>query len=336
MSDYSYFHEVSTLIDETSHLREKVILAINKRKINCSQVQEDRQKILEIVNLNHAITQSASILLFKPRFSPAIKLLSHNLRIHAINLFERIRLHFEENPFYQIPEYVYDLFLTNEKENKYKHSILCLVENQVHKTDEIYGDYIGIIRLSDSKIMVSLYSTRRNELRELICKDKIFIEMKNVLIFLNEFVIGRINEEIANRIEYLLAILMKGKENYELLSKKFPKIPNSKDTSQILKLGRRRLIVNEFEGLFYLGYAMEHWVKYSIMSKYSNNVSHQKLYNLIEFLKANNWYENKYIEILHEIRIVYNNLRHEPEYPINSGKVWELYEKFQKIIEIIC
>ena len=330
-NDYSLI--VSAIIESLNKLKEDFISSVTLREINCSQVKEERKELLEIVSLNYENSDFDSILLMKPRFTPAIQLLPHDKRIHTINLFEKIKFHFEEYPFYQIPEHIFKLFHTNEQDSGYKYSLLCLVENQVHKTDEIYGDYLGIVKKRDSELSVTIHSTRRRELREVVCSYKIFLNMQDVANFLNDYTAKRINEVISDRFSYLLSILIRGKANFKLLSQKYPKIPNSRDTHQILIMGRKRLIVNQFDGLFYLGYAMEHWVKNSIISKYNNDVSSQKLYNLIEFLKADNWFKIKTIDILHKIRIEYNNLRHEPEYPINSNLVWELYEKFQKIIE---
>lgn len=333
MLDNPYIIEVSSLINEISKLKQELLSAIKTREIYSSQKKEDRSNILEIVDLNYTVSNSDSILLFKPRFTPAIKLLPQIDRLKIITLFQKIKLHFEDNPFYQTPEYIYHIFITNEKEENYKHSILCLVENQIHKTDEIYGDYIGIVKKTKTKLNVSIHSTRRDEFRDVVCSNKLFSEMKDVLIFLNKFVFEKIVEEISNRFKYLLSILHKGKENYEMLSQKYPKIPSSNDTEQLLIMGRKRLIANEFEGLFYLGYALEHWVKEKINLKHNINVNNQKLYNLIEFLKTDNWFPNQKVNILHKIRMEYNDLKHKPDYPINSKLTWNLYDQFQDIIK---
>lgn len=335
MSESYYLSTVKQFRTEIHELQLNFLEFLNDRIINCSQTEENRKNLLEVVSLNFTLLNTDKMILFKPRFTPAKQLLPNALRIKAIHQYEKIKIHFDEYPFYQVPPEILNLFIIHPDNSSYKHSFFCLVEDQVHKTDEIYGDYLGIISKSESSLKVSIRSTRREELRENVCNEKIFRDLDEICSFLNDYVVKRMKEELSNRFSYLDSILKRGEDNYLQLSVKYPKIQSSYDTTKILEIGEKRLYINLFDGLFYLGYAMEHWVKKYVLDNYHMNMNNEKLFRVLKFIGRKNTLIPFDIDLLHQIRIEYNNLRHEPEYIINFNKILDFYGKFTDFVSRI-
>jgi hypothetical protein len=330
MSEEYYLNNVKELRNELVDLKLDFQDFLETRVMVCSQQPETREKILKILSLNYTLNDDQTILLLKPRFNPSNKIFNPELRSKAIHLYEKLKIHFDEYPFYQIPNQVNFLFIISKKKN-YKHSFFCIVEGNVYETDEIYGDYLGIISKENSKIKLSLIATRRDELRDSLCKDKYFPDMNHVLDFLILYVKSRLIEELANRFTLLDSILQRGEENFAQLKSRYPSIPSSYNTTKILEIGQKRLLVNPFDGLFYLGYVMEHWIKKNVLQFHKVDVNNQKLFNILLYLEKKRTFSSKQMKVLHQIRIAYNNLRHNPDFIVYYKRVHSFYNEFEDI-----
>jgi len=307
------------------------------RKIICNvKILKDKDLLDILIQAYQVDRENSDIFIFKPRYSPDNKPLDTSLRSKVLKLFSDIKIYF--NNFFVFKNLqVYRAILNeNSQEKNYKKSLFCLLEENTQKTDEIYGDYIYINKLRNepsNKLIVDIYATRRTEIREEICIKKEFENIEATKEYLMDYVKNRTRQEIEIKIEKLLGFIKLGIQEYESLKKKFPSINQKISIIEMIKIGEEKIYVNPFDANFYLGYAMEKWVKSQVYNSYPYNIARANIKNVLDFAQSMKILPFDVIELCHQIRIEYNDTKHDSDHEFDTQKIRFLYQNFKKIIE---
>lgn len=143
-----YFPDISIILELVNKFKEFSHTHINRRDITC----------LELIPL-----QKTNILVAQPRFHP-----SHfSITKEHKEIFEKIYgfilkiMHFPD--LTSNYSYIYDLFNLNPEDPDYKRSFLCLIEEDVWETDEIYGDYYIEKNTNSLSDIFTIRRDRKNE-----------------------------------------------------------------------------------------------------------------------------------------------------------------------------
>lgn len=133
------------------------------------KIPEERKIITNI----EIISKKPKVFIYKPRFQPPFKSLPRKLKNQIHKLLNKIGTNFSDSCKEEVTimQNIFDLSIENKK------SLIFLLENNIHQTDEVFGDYYA----EKINTKYKIYNKRRDTIRR---------ELENRVIFenLNEYI----------------------------------------------------------------------------------------------------------------------------------------------------
>lgn len=277
------------------------------------KLREELVKIPSNRNMIYTQVSRDNLIIGKPRFDPPSIDLEQNLEEKLLEFIEKCRDYFVLMD-YKVRDDLEDFLNLKEFHNS-KYSPIFLIEQDVWKTDGVYGDYL----IEEKDIGSEVNYTRRGQKRG------------NVNLELDSFeksIIADARKQIVTQFERIWKSLAKEIEKADVLFERSQIKISNRFLQEQFESSEKLLAINPIAACLIMGRCLELFCRMKLNIK-----TRVGLAKMIVDANTLNIISNSEYVIFDEIRDMYNSLKHELTYEIDPEELKRKWLSFADIFK---